>query len=159
MTIKHYLFSCVTILFLNQCTKELTSIECILPVEETISIIEDCRNNAIIDSSEIAKNLIGDWKLVGYDCGLCVPHTPPEAFIQINETKGLLIYKDEIYGDTILAFDWWLEPRINNIDGNRFYIFKTEPFDHALTLGIFCSEFMFFDNTGVDGLLMLYQKQ
>ncbi len=159
MTIKHYLFSCFTILLLSQCTKELTSVDCLLSLEETMPILEDCLNNSNLDTLAIKENLIGDWKLVGYGCGFCQPHTPPEAFLQINQNKGVLIFKDEALGDKVLTFDWWLEQRINNIDGNAFYTFKTEPFDHALQMNVFCSEFMFFDHRPSDGLLMLYQKQ
>lgn len=161
MTMKYYLFGLLTILLFSQCNKEATtSPDCIiLPIEEVSPVLEDCRNSLLSEATEIAENLVGKWKLVGYGCGFCAPHTPPEAHLVLTETKGLLTYKDAFDGDTLLTFDWRLEQIMNTLEENATYRFKTEPSHYVLNMDIFCAEFMFFDERPFDGSLFLYQKQ
>lgn len=159
MTFKYYLLGFITILFLSQCNKEATTTDCILSQEATVAALENCRDNILPEASEIAANLVGDWKLVGYGCGFCGPHTPPEATLRLTETSGILAYRDDFDGDTLLAFDWRLEQITNTLEEKATYRFKTEPNHYALNMDIFCSEFIFFDERPFDGQLMLYQKQ
>lgn len=159
MTTKHYLISLITILLLSQCNKDLTSPECILSQEDAFTALENCRADVIPEASNIADNLIGEWKLVGYGCGFCGPHTPPEAYIALTETKGILTFKDDFDGDTLLTFDWRLEQITNTLEEKATYRFKTEPSHYALNMDIFCDAFMFFDERPFDGSLFLYQKQ
>lgn len=150
----------LVLFFFCQCNEgENIEINCILPIEEVIPLMEDCRDNLIADEEAIAKNLMGTWKLVGYGCGFCGPHTqPPTAIIQLTTNKGTLVYNDEYGGDVMLDFDWRLDTIVNSLEEKATYRFKTEPAHHALNMDIFCSEFMFFDERPFDGQLMLYQK-
>jgi len=159
MTIKQYLLGLATILLFSQCEKKLTSPECILSSEDTFAALQDCRNDVIPEKADIAQNLVGDWKLVGYGCGFCGPHTPPEAYLIITETKGIMTFEDQFDGDTLLNFEWYLEEITNTIEEKATYRFKTEPSHYALNMDIFCDEFMFFDERPFDGSLYLYQKQ
>lgn len=159
MTIKHYLLGLATILLLSQCEKKITSPECILSSEDTFAALEGCRNDVISEIAAISKNLVGDWKLVGYGCGFCGEHTPPEAYIVLTDTKGILTFDDAFDGDTVLTFEWYLEEITSTLEEKATYRFKTAPSHYALNMDIFCEEFMFFDERPFDGNLMLYQKQ
>ena len=155
----HSLIFLLISLFFCQCNKEASTTDCILSQEATFAALNSCRDNILPEASEIAANLVGDWKLVGYGCGFCVPHDPPEATLTLTETRGLLAYRDDFDGDTLLAFDWRLEQITNTLEEKATYRFKTEPNHYALNMDIFCNEFMFFDERPFDGQLMLYQKQ
>jgi len=159
MRVKYYLIGFITILLFSHCEKDLTSPECILPLEEMVKAMNECRDGVIPEASNISNNLVGEWKLVGYGCGFCVPHTPPEAYMILNETKGILMLKDDFDGDTLVTFNWRLEQITNTLEEKATYRFKTEPFHYALNMDIFCEEFMFFDERPFDGSLFLYQKQ
>lgn len=164
MTFKHYFFGFAALLFLSQCKEEIIIADCVLPLAEAIPIMENCQNNAIVDSAEIAKHLIGDWKLIGYDCVLCPPHPPSEGVLQISESKAVLILKDELAGNSIMTFDWYLDKVMYNLDGTDttivYYRFRAEqyPYHFALRMNTYCSDYMFYES-GIDGVqLMLYQK-
>jgi len=143
----------LAIFLLYQCDKDDT-----IPSEKAQAIRETCRTEALTDSLTIAQNLVGDWKLVGYGCGHCVPHEAPKVELNLTENTGILELSNAGVDDTLHAFEWTLE-RYNIGTESVGFRFKASPSHYALHMDFFCQQYMFFDDTPLDGQFMLFQKR
>ena len=120
--------------------------------------LEDCQQAAYTEVDQIEKNLIGEWQLIGFGCGECVPSSVrPEATLVFTENKGTLDLK---YGeeDTLLEFSWSIELFNAGTEDIGFRL-KTEPAHFALDMDVYCENYMYFNDTIIDGLFLFYEKQ
>ncbi|MDX1685971.1 MAG: hypothetical protein R3275_12100 [Saprospiraceae bacterium] len=144
----------ITALFF-QCEKSKES-----PIADPYQIMESCRENALKDEISIRSGLRGDWTLIHFDCGFCIPPDEmPQAEITFSPDSGQLRWR-ESPGDTlqVVDFSWTLEPNQNSSGPSSVFQLKTKPSHPALNCDIFCSDHMFYDDTPFDGLLFLYEK-
>ena len=130
----------------------------LLPFEKAAEIRENCRAEAYSDSLQIAENLVGNWELVGYGCGFCIPHDPPMAELTLGKNTGVLELTNYGEADTLHTFQWELE-RYNIGTESVGFRFRATPSQFTLHMRNFCKDYMFFDDSPVDGLFMLYEKQ
>ncbi|GAB5554348.1 MAG: hypothetical protein Sapg2KO_39390 [Saprospiraceae bacterium] len=125
--------------------------------EEEIEVLEDCQNNPIRTQKQIEANLIGNWKLVGYACGNCIDGKSPRASITFRAEEGRIQY-DDGFEQIDAEFSWRIEAS-NNIFGEPTLALKTEPILPGLFAEVFCQDYMAYNNTPVDGPLLIYAKQ
>ena len=137
------------IFLFSNCTKEDSIFQGSLSDEETLTVLKECSKNQLKSKDEITKNLIGEWKLVAYGCGFCVPIEEPKATLKMDESTGILDLEYGGIDDTLMTFDWILEDTK----------FITTPSHFALQIKTFCEDYMLFDNRASDGIMMIYQKQ
>lgn len=141
-----------------QCKKE--TVEILSPFDVSLAITE-CRDNALVDSLEIAQNLLGEWKLAGYSCGLCVDTNSPESTIEFKQNTGTLAFRAFGGQPEVVEFTWHLEKVSLDIFNEPADIFQlvTEPSHEALPVNQYCADYIFYDSTPLDGPLFLYKKQ
>jgi len=150
---KLFLLFSITFLFV-QCKKE----EMVEPLS-TDEIIQTTIDNSISDEEEIKANLIGEWKLIEYRCGFCIPSDPlPTATIVFLETTGVLTYDDEFQDEEVVNFTWNLE-EVSPSNDPFYFKLKTDPLHRSLNIEIFSDQYMMFDHTPLDGEMMLFEKQ
>jgi hypothetical protein len=154
MTVKSYIFYPFLLLLLWQCADKDDTI----PSEQAQELRTTCQTNAYEDSLQIAKNLVGDWKLVGYGCGFCAPHEAPKVTLTLTPNTGILDLSNAGVDDTLHTFEWNLA-RFNIDTQSVRFRFNATPHHYALSMNHFCEEYMFFDNMPLDGQFMLFQKQ
>lgn len=128
--------------------------------KDSMTIMDDCYSKAYQDSSTIAANLIGNWTLIDYNCGLCPPPVVvPEASVVFSNGSGTLTFKENP-SDPIskLNFTWSLERIPLSSDPSSLFRLETDPTDVLLTAEVFCEDFLFVNQTAFDGVLLLYEK-
>ena len=130
----------------------------ILPPEDEREIIQSCQQNALDSEEEIAQNLIGKWKQIGYGCGFCAPHEEPKSSIEFSEESGILTIEDDFEGKQIISFTWKIIEG-TNLFGDSTFQLSTKPSHYALNMDIFCDQYMAFDHTPVDGQMFLFNKK
>jgi hypothetical protein len=125
--------------------------------EEERLLVNNCNATAIRDSAAIAQNLIGEWLLVGYACGICAPGPSLDISLIFSDSSGIASYAYDGFIDNF-SFKWQLRPYIFR-DQDTVYILQTNPPREYLYLPGFCEEYMFADNVANEGALYLYEKQ
>ena len=125
--------------------------------DEEFEVLEDCQNQSIKTAKQIEENLIGKWRLVGYACGKCVRGSAPSATIHFQPNGGQYKYEDEF--ETIdQGFTWRIE-KTTNLFGEEILALSTNPLLPGLAAEVFCQNYMTYNNTPVDGPLLIYGKQ
>lgn len=124
---------------------------------EELAVLEDCQNKPISTIKQIEENLIGNWKLVGYACGNCIDGRSPKVSISFQPGEGRIQYEDE-FEKFDEGFTWRVEES-NNIFGEKVLALKTKPIFSGLFADVFCQNYMAYNNTPVDGPLLIYAKQ
>lgn len=120
-------------------------------------LLDDCSAHQLVDSLEIAQNIPGNWQLVGYGCGFCVPSGG--IFISLSlerDSTGFATYQDNTFAETI-NFTWNLDREI--IEGDTLYNLATQPARAYLYMSSFCEEYMFRNEFVNDGVMFLFKKQ
>lgn len=120
------------------------------------ALMDECMNDAFTSKEEIESNLIGEWALVGFGSGSFASTPNPRGYLTITEDKIVFDYFYKGFVDTTTSHDWTIN-QFNNFD-RVFYSLTTVPFSHELVLTSFCQNYMFSDNTALDGNMHLYQK-
>jgi len=134
------------------CSKSLELDADISITSEEREVMDDCNMNQLDSEEAILDNLIGDWELVGYGCGFCMPHTPPQIDLKIL-SQQIIITLNESDSTSIETVAYNLESSQNG------FRLVTDPSNSALRMEVFCDDYMYFDDTPVDGRMMLYRKK
>jgi len=100
--------------------------------------MNECSSNLLTSKSEIERNLIGEWKLVGH----------AEGWLPIFEFKNAET-------DTVTTHSWEIEA-INSTGDFRLNILPE--YVEGLFVTQFCTNFMYGDATPSDGNMYLYEK-
>ena len=120
-----------------------------------LEITNDCRNNQFTSEQEILRNLIGQWRLVGYASSLGAHNSNPCATITFDEHELLFEFDDGVgVVDTLLP--WEIE-----ITQNVDIPFKLKTGNRNLTgldIQFFCKEYIYQKDSPNEGDMFLYHK-
>lgn len=119
------------------------------------SAIKQCGANQYKSIESIKQNIIGEWELIGHAVGRAAPISKPCAHININKEELVFTFINETV-DTVINCNW--EIIEDERFGEKVFRLKVKPSFNALNMHSFCAEYMFEDNTPVDGFMYLYQK-
>lgn len=157
MNSKIFLFFLILAFVGFSCEDSLKLEEDVRISNEELEVLEDCQSTPITTIKQIEGNLIGNWKLVGYACGNCIDGRSPKVSISFRADEGRIQYEDE-FEEFDEAFTWQVEES-NNIFGEKVLALKTKPVFSGLFADVFCQNYMAYNNTPVDGPLLIYTKQ
>ncbi|MEM6379476.1 MAG: hypothetical protein AAF705_14805 [Bacteroidota bacterium] len=124
---------------------------------EEFEVLEDCQNESITTIKQIEENLIGKWELVGYACGNCIDGSAPSASIHFQPGGGEYQF-DDGFESIDQGFTWRIE-ETRNLFGETILALSTNPRLPGLAAEVFCRNYMTYNNTPVDGPLLIYAKQ
>lgn len=121
-----------------------------------LEIMYSCYENAFQTVAEIEENLIGEWELVGYGDWWGWFKSNPCSYIVIEKDELLYQFTNEQF-DTLITFQWHIEER--GLPGIKLFQLVLEPeIWPRPAMRTFCSDYMYFDDTPVDGSMNLYEK-
>ncbi len=121
------------------------------------TIMNGCTNNALTSKTDIEKNLIGEWELIGHGEGWVPKVSQPCGYLIIEEEELTLQFTSG-YVDTVMTHSWEIE-EIQRNQGTLFSLnLLSDHFVHQLYINQFCDEYMYGDGTPSDGNMYLYQK-
>ena len=145
----------ICFLFLSSCSTEDGPADDLFISEEERALMDDCRENLFTTGEDIRSNLIGDWKIIGYGCGFCAPHNPPNMEITFEESSGEFEFVSE-NDQQQFSFTWNIQ--LSTSPGTSGFLLSTTPDHFSLSFDNFCPDFMYFDHTSFDGLMILMKK-
>ena len=119
------------------------------------SIMDDCFQNSLNSKTEIENNLIGEWELVGHGQGWFPQVSQPCGYLTFTADELTFDFNDG-HIDTITTHTWELE-EVNWPSGPKFKLTISDQI-FAMFINQFCFDYMYGDETPVDGNMYLYQK-
>lgn len=120
-------------------------------------LMQDCDDNAYNSISDIEKNLIGHWILVGHGEYWSPAASQPCAYIIFEENE--LTYKLENNQiDTIITTPFTIEQSTSSSSFHDFSLKTEDIFYEGLNLGTFSPNFMYGNYTPIDGNMYIYKK-
>ena len=123
------------------------------------SIMLKCSEDKLTLKEEIEKNLIGEWKLIGFASGSTKLNTQPCIYLQFSE-KEVIVESRNIEIDTIARYPWEIE-EINSSNLNDSYLsLKVPPgyINGLRQVNVFCKRYMYENATRFHGNMYLYEK-
>jgi len=115
-------------------------------------IMQFCLSNRIKTIEELASSIIGEWELVGHGEGWFPSVSQPCGNIVFSDTNLIVEFKDEFL-DTMTTHSWTI------IDGEYPSLELTPPNYYGSGLDNISNEYMFSDDTPLDGNMYMYQKK
>lgn len=116
--------------------------------------MNECSSNLLTSKSEIERNLIGEWKLVGHAEGWLPTISQPCAYLTFSKEELIFEFKNA-ETDTVTTHSWEIEA-INSTGDFRLNILPE--YVEGLFVTQFCTNFMYGDATPSDGNMYLYEK-
>ncbi|MBX2817985.1 MAG: hypothetical protein KTR24_18400 [Saprospiraceae bacterium] len=149
------------VLLFSNCSKAVVDPENDLIIsEEERSMMEACQDDAYSTVDQIERNLLGEWRLIGYGCGFCAPHTPPSIQLYFAQNgTGVLRSRHDQDPEEMLDFTWEIDEGALGLTKFGANFIRSEPNDYRISATVMCDRYMWFDITAVDGHMFLYAKQ
>jgi hypothetical protein len=117
-------------------------------------LLDNCEASKLTSKNDIEANLIGEWELVGHGEGWVATFSQPCSYITITDDELIFDYHDNFL-DTITTHQW----SVKELPNQNFTIELTpDQVSSAISLTVFCNEYMFSNATPLDGNMYLYQK-
>ena len=118
------------------------------------TIMEDCRNNRLLDRDEVKSNLIGEWNIVGHGEGWISTVSQPCGRVIFTESEFTFDFHSG-YEDTTYVRNWDL---IETESEGLFFEIIGGPV-YPMNINVFCDDYMYFNHTPLDGNMYIYQKK
>ncbi|MFT4533692.1 MAG: hypothetical protein ACJA1A_003750 [Saprospiraceae bacterium] len=117
------------------------------------SIMEDCRSNQLLNRKEVKSNLIGEWNIVGHGEGWVPTVSQPCGRVIFTESEFTLDFHSG-YEDTTYVRNWDI---IETESGGLFFEIDGGSV-YPMNVNVFCDDYMFFNQTPLDGNMYIYEK-
>lgn len=120
------------------------------------ALLTECSENLLTSKTDIEKNLLGEWELIGHGEGWFPTPSQPCGHLTISPDQ--LIWKwQTIDLDTVATFSWEIE-EFTQGSTKHFRLMTTPSQGEGLFMSQFCQNYMYDDATPVDGNMYLYEK-
>ncbi len=133
-----------------------------LDVGDVDDVKDECYEDRYFERGDILDEIVGCWELIYIDCGFCIPFGDVEAGVDLNDDgTGRLEYFERLESGNIeenVDFTWNIVES-TDIFGSTTWLLYTEPSHFVLQQEVFCSQYMFFDNTPVDGVQVIFERE
>lgn len=117
------------------------------------ALMQECSDNKYTSKDDIEDNLVGEWKLIGHGQGWSYTPSQPCAYLVITEDE--LTFKFEnAQIDTMTIHTWEIIENSNN----SFHLNLTPFAEIELAIDVFSEDYMYFNDTPLDGNMYLYEK-
>ena len=120
------------------------------------SIMNECLKDAFTKREDIEKNLIGEWELVGHGEGWVATVSQPCGYLIFSESTVEVSFNDGST-DTTFSSEWALTTTPGEAPLNNLLSFGAEA-KVNFYFNVFCEDYMYTDNTPVDGNMYLFEK-
>lgn len=116
----------------------------------------NCKRITGLDA--IYQNLIGNWVLIGYGCGECLPnYSIPKYKLELQDSIGVFYSEIDRAKDTV-DFDWKMFAAAD-VNDSLVIKFETNPNSIPIHMDYFCEQYMWMNDTYKDGLALTYKKE
>ena len=122
--------------------------------EKEQAIMEDCRNNRILDRDKVKSNLIGEWNIVGHGEGWIPTISQPCGRVTFTESEFTFDFHSGNEKTTYVR-KWDM---IETESGGLFFEIIGDSV-YPLRVNVFCDDYMYFDHTPSDGNMYIYEKR
>ena len=119
-------------------------------------IMNECMETSLLSKSSIKNNLIGEWELIGHGEGWNTSKSQPCGYIIIYDDELTFEFRNERI-DIVSTHQWEIQ-EVNSSEGISFKFNILPESIEGLSIGQFCSKYLYGDATSRDGNMYLYAK-
>ena len=122
--------------------------------EAEMMIMKECRENSLSSRESIELNLIGEWELIGSGNPWFPTTSKPCGYIGITQDELTLEFNNG--NINVMSIQPWNIEEVN-LNGNESFKLSLHP-EHYLIVNQFCENYIYVDDTPLDGGMFLYKK-